>query len=127
MQCFTRSLLRNRVAAAFIAASNPEGHNQYTQNGGEPLRYDPNTDKHNGKKLVRGDILVGENGKNYSLDRNSGYTLQADELDKNMKTTNKSVAFSVDPTDKDRFFNVKHTGQNRFEFESNGSGQKKLL
>ena len=89
------------------------------------LRYDPSTNRHNGLQLKRGDVLLGKNGKHYSLDRNNGYILSADELDDKKNPTNKSVSFSVDPTDKERFFDVQHTGQNVFDFDN--TGQKNLF
>ncbi|MEI7671285.1 MAG: hypothetical protein WCK00_04145 [Deltaproteobacteria bacterium] len=44
------------------------------------MRYDPNTDRHNGEKLTRGDLLKDAEGYSYRLDRNSGFMLTVDEL-----------------------------------------------
>ena len=78
------------------------------------LRYDPATNRHNGTKLTRGDVLVDNEGNRYALDRDSGFTLTAARLDENNKESG-LVSFSVDPTDKTRFLNVRIDGTNLYK------------
>jgi phage/plasmid primase-like uncharacterized protein len=77
----------------------------------QPLRYDPSVNRHNGRKLVRGDILRDADGNLYRLDRDSGFMLSVDALDKDGKPM-PGFSFSVDQTDKARYREMFHTGRN---------------
>lgn len=91
-----------------------------------PLRYDPSTNSHNGKKLVRGDVLVDKTGKRFfSVDRNSGYMLSIDELTAELKPTSKSFSVSVDPTDKHRYYELFLAGTNIHAADSTVIGEDK--
>lgn len=81
--------------------------------GGGNLRYDPSTDKHNGRRLVRGDILADAAGNKYRVERNSGFILQVDRLEGERSAGIQSI--SVDPSDKDRFKDVHFTGSNFYD------------
>ncbi len=87
--------------------------------GGSSLRYDPSTNSHNGKKLIPGDLMKDDTGRIWMLDRNSGYILEA-TLIKDGKPSNRSVSFSVDPTDKDAFLDVRLMGRNYWGEETSG-------
>lgn len=81
-----------------------------------PLKYDPNTNTHNGKVLKRGDVLTDSAGKRlFAVERNNGYMLSVTELGADMKPTGKEYSVSVDPTDKPRFYPLVATGKNIFD------------
>lgn len=80
----------------------------------EPLRYDPATNRHNGQKLVRGDILVDDEGNTYSLDRDQGFMLTLDRLNAQGRPAG-IVSYSVDPGDKSRYRALTRTGRNAYE------------
>jgi len=89
--------------------------------GETPLRYDPSINRHNGKKLIPGDLLKTDDGRVLSLERNSGFILETTVVDMdNGRLTNRSVNFSVDPTDKDVFLNVTYMGRNFYKEQVSG-------
>ena len=85
----------------------------------EGLRYDPATNRHSGKKLVRGDVLQGADGQRYTLDRDMGFALQVDALGADGRIVPASTrTISVDPSDRDRFLEVSLTGENLFDAQA---------
>ncbi|MFH1984759.1 MAG: hypothetical protein ABIL58_23205 [Pseudomonadota bacterium] len=81
---------------------------------GSPLRYDPGTNRHNGQKLTRGDILTDDDGNRYALDRDSGFMLTLTRLTETGKPSGME-SVSVDPTDKTRFKNLHPAGGNIYD------------
>lgn len=76
------------------------------------LRYDPSTNRYNGQKLTRGDVLKGVDGTEYTLDRANGFILMLDK--KSLKGGTDTISISVDPFDTDRYLSVRPTGENRY-------------
>jgi len=86
----------------------------------QPIRYDPNTNRHNGQKLVRGELIRDTEGKVYILDRDRGYFLNLDVAVQNpegmWRPSSQSKTFSVDPTNKDDYHgDLFLMGKNVFE------------
>ncbi len=79
----------------------------------DPLRYDPATNRHNGVKLTRGDILRDDDGQRYALDRDRGFILDLTKLTADSKPAG-MVSVSVDPTDKTRYRSLVLTGENLY-------------
>jgi len=89
----------------------------------QPIRYDPNTNRHNGQKLVRGDLIRDTEGKVYILDRDRGYFLNLDVAVQNpegmWRPSSQGKTFSVDPTNKDEYHgDLFLMGKNVFESKS---------
>lgn len=78
------------------------------------LRYDPTTNRHNGRRLVRGDLLRDGQGVLYALDRDRGYMLNLDRLSAEGRPV-EEVSFSVDPTDTDRYRDLYLAGGNVYD------------
>lgn len=74
------------------------------------LRYDPSVNRYNGQPLTRGDVLVDAKGQRYTLDRANGFMLTLDRQSDGVR-----IDASVDPFDKTRFVELKHTGKNQFD------------
>lgn len=79
----------------------------------QSLRYEPSTDRYNGEKLSRGDILTDKEGNRYALDRANGFILTATKLNENNQAIG-DESFSVDSSDKVRFRDFTKTGGNLY-------------
>lgn len=82
----------------------------------EPLRYNPQGDRHNGRRMARGDLLTDDDGNTYRLDRNSGFMLAVDRLNDKGQPAG-IYSFSVDPSDKERYKSLYFTGKNAYDAE----------
>jgi hypothetical protein len=77
----------------------------------EPIRYDPATDKHNGERLRRGDVVTDSAGTRFIIDRNSGFVLELYEHD-GVHITNRAKSVSVDPFGAFKHTDLLRTGEN---------------
>jgi len=82
-----------------------------------PLAYDPTTDRHGGRKLLRGDVLEDDSGALWAIDRVSGFALELDGVDAAGAWTRRRKVGRMDPSMRNgayAFTPLYHTGRNLY-------------